>query len=330
MRRFTQRLGLCLSTAILSMSLITAPAHAQSDTELLQKILTTLNNIGSMTNNTILTTVSVVAELLYTQTPGIYGTIAANQNVALAQAAELENTQESMQAFLTQLLSPTATQPTTGLYELLPGLGNTSSTTDPNAALNNFSMTALTGKPGFEDDTAKQAAENFIKLMANMDNTPKTLTASTLSQPSAAQKNYLTRLATFVAIQSVALNNLYQMYNNRVVQTGLGSQVGMVKLTENSANSNTKVGAAVSDASPMQVKQYLAQRRVKNAAWFEEMEKAAPANVDREMLYVLAEMREELFEQRLMYEQMLATMSALQLEIGQFLATQTLAQVPTN
>ncbi len=311
--------------SITSMALCIAPmqASAQEDGtsgDTLQQILTTLNNIGLLMNNTILSSASVVAELLYTQSPGIYGTIAANLNALQAQDVARSRSKTQIDTLLARMLTPDAQSDTPPLFQLMPGVAGT----DPTTQLPNFNMANFAGKVAFETKNEANQAQNFIRLLADMDNTPKSLPASAFANLSPQAQNYLTRLATYTATQSIALNNLTKMYAERVQQSGLGDQVGMVKLTSDAPPSNVSVGAPVDTASPLQVEEYLAARRVKNGAWYAEMEKAAPASVQREMLYVLAEMRYEMFQQRLMFEQMLATISAAQLQNGQRIAKETL------
>jgi hypothetical protein len=73
----------------------------------------------------------------------------------------------------------------------------------------------------------------------------------------------------------------------------------------------TREAQAIRDASPLQVKEYLATRRSTNPQWYDDMSKASPATVSRETLFVLAEIRQELFNIQQQNERMLATMSAM-------------------
>src|SRR5690606_20968040 len=68
------------------------------------------------------------------------------------------------------------------------------------------------------------------------------------------------------------------------------------------------------NASPLQVEDYLAKKRIMNPNWYASIEAASPTTVLREMLYVMAEMRFELYQQRMQNELVLATLSALQLQ----------------
>jgi len=47
------------------------------------------------------------------------------------------------------------------------------------------------------------------------------------------------------------------------------------------------------------------------------MEQAPPSTVQREMLYVIAELRQEMFKQRMALEKLTANMAAFQLQQGQ-------------
>ena len=56
-----------------------------------------------------------------------------------------------------------------------------------------------------------------------------------------------------------------------------------------------------------------------NPNWYSEMETAKPLSVNREMLYVLAEMRLEMYRQRLIEERLLATVSIMQMQMARTL-----------
>lgn len=109
---------------------------------------------------------------------------------------------------------------------------------------------------------------------------------------------------SYVAAQSVGASNLYQLMMERIPQKGLGTQAGVTD----------KNGNPIADASELQVQQYLATRRSQNRAWYDQMATASPTTVQRETLFVLAEIREQLFQMQLQNERLLATLSVMQMQ----------------
>jgi hypothetical protein len=110
--------------------------------------------------------------------------------------------------------------------------------------------------------------------------------------------DYVLTMRSYAANQSLAMSNLYTMYNNRIPVTDLGNKLGLKQ----------------ADVSIKQAEQYLASRRIASSDWYYNMEKAAPATVMREILYVLAEIRYELYQSRQDAERNLATLSAIELQ----------------
>ena len=111
-------------------------------------------------------------------------------------------------------------------------------------------------------------------------------------------------LRSLVAAQSVGASNLYQMMANRIIQPGLGTTVGLVD----------SQGQPIADASNVQVQNYLATRRSQDKNWYAAMSAASPTTVARETLFVLAEIREQLFTLQKQNERMLATMSVMEMQ----------------
>lgn len=99
--------------------------------------------------------------------------------------------------------------------------------------------------------------------------------------------HYLMRVYNYVARESLGMSNLYQIFGSRLTTNG---------------------------KSAVQAEYDSATRRLK-PEWHDEMEKAAPLTVAREMIYLMAEMNYQMYQQRRMNERMLATMSMIQLQI---------------
>lgn len=179
---------------------------------------------------------------------------------------------------------------------------------DLNAATSkSYDANSLLTPLAYQDGGA--AARNAILFISSVAqpveavdfNTVKEVLASPLPHPALT---YLAAIRSYAAAQSVGLRNLYQLYAERLIVPGLGEKAGVL-------DANKK---PVADASPLQVAEYGAKRRVTDTEWYKQMEKASPATISRETLYVLAEIRLELYKQRLATENLNAVMSAMELQ----------------
>ena len=99
--------------------------------------------------------------------------------------------------------------------------------------------------------------------------------------------------------------------NERTVQKSLGDQAGMTTLPTDASGSSP-----IHDASPLQVEQFIAQRRADTCTWYTKMNAASATDVSRETLFVLAEIEAELFQLHLDNERIMATGSVGVLALG--------------
>lgn len=291
-------------------------AAQTSDTEILKEIRDTLNDLGALVNNTIEQGMTLFADMAFTANPYVGDTMLINlkykqEAVPLSSYEANNRLTDTMSLYLNPIELHQSTTPRA--YSLMP-----SNDAQVPVQVPNFLIGSILNKSGFRTGTNEaNYAQNFINVLIDLDNTPKNLKFIAFSSLTNPQANYLTALGSFIAAQSVALNNLYDMFAKRMVVSGLGRNVGMVRLYPTDENDQGPIGAAIADASPMQVDEYMANRRIMNPKWYADMETAPHATVSRETLYVLAEIRQEMFQQRMMMEKMTANIAAFQLQQAQ-------------
>jgi hypothetical protein len=118
-------------------------------------------------------------------------------------------------------------------------------------------------------------------------------------------KKYFVAFLRQIANYSVGISNFYYLYAERVpIPTQNRDIPSGLKLPE----------YLTKEASPLAIDQYSATRRIQSKEWYQEMQTTTPATIQREMLYLLAEMRYELFQLRMVNERLLATESAMQIK----------------
>lgn len=171
----------------------------------------------------------------------------------------------------------------------------------------------------------------FNTLRANLDklkSKPKELAQALHNfMDTAAFKKYQLSIRSMLASQSVAMNNFYHIANERTpiysqnenrnladISKALGVTPQQVRITDPN-NPNLKI-TVWAYASPLQIENYMANHRINSSQWYQQMSAASPATVQRETLYVLAEIQSQLHQAHLDQERLLATMTAMQVQSG--------------
>lgn len=119
---------------------------------------------------------------------------------------------------------------------------------------------------------------------------------------SGLQGAYRSGLRTYFSTRNMALSNLYTLYSDRAINipTQIETADGVKK-------------TAV--CTPHEINHYQAQWRFDpRAKWRENIAATTPANVNRQAVYLLAEIRQQLYLNQQLLERMLATMSIVQLQ----------------
>lgn len=234
------------------------------------------------------------------------------------------------------------TKASDSLYtDLLPSNAELSKPTDLHD--NYFDFSSVFAPVAYTPDQ-KEAAEKFIaylsqkyqSLAGTIDfgslrqhlldemNDPKkgpTQVAADLKSfvTSPSYEQYQLAARTIITERSVALNNLNELIAERSPITTpqsnsnlaqLSQQIGVTPATEKDSKGNT----VYAYASPLQISNYVTTHRTSDPNWYKQMMSASPATVQRETLFVLAEMESELQRQHIDNERILATLTASQMQ----------------
>lgn len=136
------------------------------------------------------------------------------------------------------------------------------------------------------------AATSYINFVAGAGIPIQTPSGSWLTNGSSSTTSYLNSLGTYTAELSNGTNVLFNLLQERVGQKGLNGQ-----------------SAIEYDAAA-------ANRRM-SPTWTGSVANMSPADMQREQLIIDAEMRYELYQNRMQLEQLNATMATLQLQLLQ-------------
>ncbi|MES2998774.1 MAG: hypothetical protein V4700_05595 [Pseudomonadota bacterium] len=150
---------------------------------------------------------------------------------------------------------------------------------------------------------------NFNKLVASLSGNKKNNIKAKLNEKQT--QAYLAALRSYAATQTVALSNLYQLYNERqaIDPNTLPSDL---KKAVNAVASQTK-----GPVSTLQLENFMTTRRILDKDWNLNLTKENPATLQREQVQLMAENLAETYQTRMTLERLLATMSVLVLEFNQ-------------
>ena len=181
---------------------------------------------------------------------------------------------------------------------------------------NSVNMDSLVNKVSIGQKSAEEAL-SFIKFVSNVTGpfqqpySEKDVKAR-LGTDQGMQES-VARMGTLMASTSVGLSNYYYLYHERLNQAGLGESAKLYHFNKDGSH-----GDSIKDASPLQVDEFMAKRRVVDPNWYTYLAALPPAAIQRELTTILAEIRYELFKQRILKEREVATLSAVQLELAQY------------
>jgi len=109
-------------------------------------------------------------------------------------------------------------------------------------------------------------------------------------------KAYRIKVYTNAAIRSLLLGNLYDSFNARIPVVDLAEKSGMPKK---------------GSASLAEVEKYAATRRIADPKWYETINNTPSIGVERETVFILAEIQAQLYQLHRDNERMLQTMTAI-------------------
>ncbi len=173
--------------------------------------------------------------------------------------------------------------------------------------VNNYSIDTILAAPNDTLTTNQQPiATTFINSLVGLGlgfingATPAQM-QNYVSKNSTPGLVYLAMMANYASNLSVGMSTLNQIAARRYPQQQIAN-LGLV-----ASDGQTQV------QSLAQLEKYMAQRRVSSPIWYATMAAASPATVQRETLFVLAEMRYQQYEMQLQQERIMATLAAIQL-----------------
>ncbi|TLY47664.1 MAG: hypothetical protein E6K54_04520 [Gammaproteobacteria bacterium] len=144
---------------------------------------------------------------------------------------------------------------------------------------------------------------NFNQLVANLNGNKRSNLNVKLNEKPI--KEYLASLRSYLATQSIALSNLYQLYAERQ------------PLDPNDPAVRQLPGEIKGSYSLLKLENFMATRRILDKNWYaSDLIKENPATLQRQQVELLAENLAESYHTRMTLERLLATMSVLVLELN--------------
>lgn len=147
------------------------------------------------------------------------------------------------------------------------------------------------------------ATKDFKPLTGDVDFSP-------MKNATPAQLADLVRSDAF---QNFQINVRNTVANRSIVDNILNGLVAERKANENFSVDNGKR----KNVSPLEVEKYIATRRTNSTQWYKNMATASPATVQRETLFVLAEIEKQNYQAHLDRERLLSAVTAMSIAVGQ-------------
>lgn len=160
-------------------------------------------------------------------------------------------------------------------------------------------------------------------------NSDATARAAFMAKNKNQLQQYILATRTLGALQSMALSNFNLLAQERLIIKDKGTEAGIKifpPIPKDSKDNKPPKPIDVKDASQLQVDKYLIDKRLNNPEWYLKMNTATPIALQRETLFVLAEMQRQIYELRMVNERMLATLSTMQMSMIQLSLPQLTVQ----
>ncbi|MBS0359589.1 MAG: hypothetical protein JSS53_09985, partial [Proteobacteria bacterium] len=303
MNRFTHKLFKVFQafTIVLTLCLpITAAADDDGSAAILQQIKLLIQNIALYSGinleapppsfstpqiNSTNTIDGAIQQLLQTMT-----TVSAGSSYTLTTLDSMNADMLKLDALRAYLASVNSNQRASNLDVLLGPLTYQPIPPDQQSQFNS-AFYSQNQKPQNQSDLALQFIQSLTQQQLPLT-LPDPSTYANASDDD--KKKYIASLQSYSSLVNIGVNNLKEMYADRLPQP----------------NSD----ANLANKSPLQIATEMATRRL-TPEWHNEMEHASSLAVQRETLYVLAEMNAQLLQARLRDERLLATVSVMQMQL---------------
>jgi hypothetical protein len=190
---------------------------------------------------------------------------------------------------------------------------------EKNASASNeyFNAATLLAGTAYDTEQAQKSAAHYLEYLSQSALPLTTINISDLTDVQREKIDTLPKgrewrinVRARLAEYTMAKDNLWRFYNERIPQADLGEKAGIPE---------TK------DASILQLEEYLATRRVKDKSWYAIMAQSAPTTLLREMVYQEAELNHQLFQLRMENQRIVALLSVIVLQNLQAAKPQTTA-----
>lgn len=247
--------------------------------------------------------------LLYQPTFGIENTIAVNagQNASQSETRKIAN-QAILRVIKLLVTTSDNTKIVNAAANRVPYSVSTLKQFGPGFSLNSFiDVTNLDG------NHAKNA-ENFIAFFGGTVKPHEVLDPKDMLSPDLENvPEYKVQLGISTVRNGTPLDTLYTFLSQRIPQAGLGKLAG-ITVDDNGQISFDSNSKPLNDASALMVKQFNVAKRFANPKWYQAMEAASPATIQREILYVLAHIDQSLFDSYMLKQREMVLLAQIALQ----------------
>ncbi|OGT40946.1 MAG: hypothetical protein A3F13_02460 [Gammaproteobacteria bacterium RIFCSPHIGHO2_12_FULL_40_19] len=160
---------------------------------------------------------------------------------------------------------------------------------------------------------AAQSKQNLTEELTNLPSLDGNWQALITLKKDPIYTKFVLNVRALLAIRSITINSLNQLIAERTPMQGLAPAAGFTR-KDASLTPTEQQELRENKASPLQVEAYQANHRVQDPKWYQDVQNASPADVQRNILIVLAEIEHQNYQAHLDRERLLGAITASNLQ----------------
>ncbi len=258
-------------------------------------------------NRTVNASVKTQENLLYQPTPELENTMSLGTGQVLSQPATQSIAHQDLLDSL-KLLTTTHNN-----FKIIKKVSKQVpiNTTLLNKLGKGFDLNSLIGTTNLDDKQIKMA-RNYIAFAGGLVKPYEVIKPKDFKDDLRSVHRYKVQLGINLARTAAAISTLYYFLAERTPQDNLGvlaqipvNQQGLIDFNSDKA---------LSKVSPLMIEKYQAEKRAANPMWYQNMEHAEPATLQRETLHIMASIQKSLFDMRMLMERQTALLALMTLQ----------------
>ena len=177
-----------------------------------------------------------------------------------------------------------------------------------------FNLNSLIATVNLSGDKRPKFAKNYIAFASGLVKPHEVIPPRDMLSDLDNVTDYKVQLGINASRTAASTSTLYYFLAERLPQAGLGKLSGITVDDAGNISFDSRDSSHIPDAaSPLMVAKYNVEKRAANPNWYKAMESAPPATIQRETLYVLANINKSFFDSQMLMERQIALLAIISL-----------------